>query len=171
MSLFCSSYWTPSAYFQAKKAWNPWFFNKNNLKNLFASTWHQRERFLSRTGNGIICQRSRYRVRWLISPAWIMLGNRWYGSWQTALALRYRRGICMCRITGRIVSIAEAGWSATDARIAEDVKRGVRNNYDSVIFDTPFRGDDGIWTHAPANRPTGFRIRTLQPLGYISMEV
>ena len=31
-----------------------------------------------------------------------------------------------------------------------------------------FGGDGGIWTPARLAAPTGFRIRTLQPLGYIS---
>ena len=32
-----------------------------------------------------------------------------------------------------------------------------------------WNGDGGIWTLAPVTRPTAFRVRTLQPLGYISI--
>ena len=34
-----------------------------------------------------------------------------------------------------------------------------------------FGGDGGIWTPARLSTPSGFRIRTLQPLGYISVRL
>ena len=45
-------------------------------------------------------------------------------------------------------------------------------NINTTIFltgeKTAVNGDGGIWTLAPVARPTAFRVRTLQPLGYIS---
>ena len=38
---------------------------------------------------------------------------------------------------------------------------------DNILFVNS--GDGGIWTLAPVTRSTAFRVRTLQPLGYISI--
>ena len=60
-------------------------------------------------------------------------------------------------------------WQAKRKQGGKQKEKSIAKNQISAILF--LRGDGEIWTLAPVTRPTAFRVRTLQPLGYISKTV